>query len=79
MSPKLALKLDFFNKCEGQNNENVNIFSMTRSIKNNIFLCWLKKREKMVFECKKELSLEDMLKALVDEPGVLMNRYIALM
>jgi hypothetical protein len=52
---------------------------MIRSIKNNIFLCWLKKREKMVFECKRELSLEDMLKALVDEPGVLMNRYIALM
>jgi hypothetical protein len=79
LSPKLALKLDFFNKCEGQNNDNVNIFSMIRSIKNNIFLCWLKKREKMVFECKRELLLEDMLKALVDEPGVLMNRYIALM
>jgi hypothetical protein len=39
----------------------------------------VKKEREKVFECKRELKLEDLLKALVDEPGVLMNRYIALM
>jgi hypothetical protein len=32
----------------------------------------------MVSECKKKLSLKDMPKTLVDEPGVLMDGYIAL-
>lgn len=49
---------------------------MIRSIKNNIFFILVKKDREIVFECKRELSLEDMLKALVDKPRVLMNRYI---